>query len=352
MDDSLGAVAACGLEYICFAVILRSHFWYDMYMIFLCLQSSPPLIDTDSTPEPASQLSDVLMKPPSVLMNDPLFEPIVSQTDDKPVDEAISKPFDDFVDLINNVEVETTSPAVGEISLDEPSDDFVDILGSETRKEEVVVAHVTVEAAAAESKVPSGVTEPFTDGKTGNDAGLEAEESSAAPIIDLSGDLLSNDAQQQPISDKIVNPLVDLLSNAPPAAEAKKPSVATIDLFEDEGSDLFAEPQQTKSAKQPQKSLFGEPDEDLFGEPLGAISKKNTSKAQKEKSDITKAAAAAAAEGPRPASKPLEPADIFTEEAVTAAPSISTTSTVNSKTNGVHSEADTDLFAGESTIFS
>ncbi|XP_028287219.1 sorting nexin-1a [Parambassis ranga] len=309
--------------------------------------SSPPLINTDSTPEPASQLSDVLTKPPSDLMNDPLFEPIISQTDDKPAGEAVSEPSDDFFDLINNVTTETTGPAVAEISLDEPSDDFVDILGSETPKEEVVVANVTVEAAAAESEVPGGVTEPFTDGKTGNDAGLEADESSAAPIIDLSGDLSSNDAQQQPISDKIADPLVDLRSNAPLAAEAKKPSVATMDLFEDEGSDLFAEPQQTKSAKQPQKSLFGEPDEDLFGEPLGAIAKKNTSKAQKEKSDTTKAAAAAA-EGPQPATKPLEPADIFTEEAVTAPPSISTTSTVN-KTNGVNSEADTDIFA-EATV--
>uniref|UniRef100_A0A3Q1GVR7 Sorting nexin 1a n=1 Tax=Acanthochromis polyacanthus TaxID=80966 RepID=A0A3Q1GVR7_9TELE len=282
-------------------------------------------------------------------MSDPLIEPISSQTENKPASEAVNEPSDDFVDLTNNISA-TTESAVAEIPLDEPSDDFVDILGSETeaQREEVVVTDVTVEAAADKSEVTSGVTDSPGDGKIRSDAEEEAQETSAAPIIDLGADLPASNTQQLPVSDKIADPLVDLLGDPSPApaADAKKPSGATIDLFEDEGSDLFGEPRQTKSAKQQQKSLFGEADEDLFGEPLGAVSKKPVSKEQKEKSVTTKAAAAVPAGGPLLDSSPAEPADIFTEEAVTTTPSVSNTSTVNSKTNGVHSEEEADIFSG------
>uniref|UniRef100_A0A3P8SLM8 Sorting nexin-1 n=1 Tax=Amphiprion percula TaxID=161767 RepID=A0A3P8SLM8_AMPPE len=314
--------------------------------------SNPPLTEADTLLEPASQPSDVLMKPPADIMNDPLIEPISSQTENKPASEVMSEPSDDFVDLTNNIGV-TTESAIAEIPLDEPSDDFVDILGSETeaQREEVVVTDVTVEAAADKSEVTSGVTESPGHGKIGSDAEEEAQETSTAPIIDLGADLPASNTQQPPVSDKIADPLVDLLSDVlpPPAADAKKPSGATIDLFEDEGRDLFAEPRQTKSAKLPQKSLFGEADEDLFGEPLGAISKKTVSKEQKEKSVTTKAAAAVPTGGPLQDGNPTEPADIFTEEAVATAPSVSNTSTVNSKTNGVHSEEEADIFS-EATV--
>lgn len=308
---------------------------------------------------PASQPSDVLMKPPSDIMNDLLIEPVSSQTENKPESEVVSEPSDDFVDLTNNVTGspdETAESAVAdtakdttEIPLDEPSDDFVDIFGSETEpaREEVVAADVTVEAVTDKSEVTSGVTDPPGDVKTGSDAEQEAEETSTAPVIDLSGDLSASNK-----SDKIVDPLVDLLSDAPPTADATKPSRATVDLFEDEGNDLFTEPRQTKSAKQPQKSLFGEPDEDLFSEPLGATSKKTISKEQKDKSVTTKAVGDGGnIGGPLQDSSPAEPADIFTEEAVPTVPSIRNTSTVNSKTNGVHSEEETDIFAGGSTVF-
>ncbi|XP_041794240.1 sorting nexin-1a [Chelmon rostratus] len=326
--------------------------------------SNPPLTEMDPTLPPASQSSDVLMKPPTDIMNDPLIEPVSSQTESNPASEVVSEPSDDFVDLTNNI---TDSPddsiaaesAVAdaakdttEIPLDEPTDDFVDIIGSETQApgEEVVIADVTVEAAADKSEVTSGATDPPGDGKTGSDAEQEAKETATAPVIDLSGDLPASNTQEPPSSDKIVDPLVDLLSAAPPAADAKKPSQAAVDLFEDEGSDLFTEPLLTKSAKQPQKSLFGEPDEDLFGEPLGATSKKTISKEQKDKSVTTKAAKDASnIGGPLQDSNPAEPGDIFTEEAITTVPSIKSTSTVNSKTNGVHSEEETDIFA-EATV--
>lgn len=334
------------------------------------LQSDPPLTEKDTTLPPSSQLSDVLMKPPSDIMDDPLIEPISSQTEIEPASEVVSEPSDDFVDLTNNITDSpddeagaAESPAADtakdttEIPLDEPSDDFVDIFGSETEapREEVVVADVTVEAATGKSEVTSVVTDPPGDGKTGSDDDdiQEAEETSTEPIIDLSVDLPASDTKQPPpASVTFADPLVDLLSDAPPAAEAKIPSRATVDLFEDEGSDLFTEPRQTKSAKQPQKSLFGEVDEDLFGEPLGATSKKTISKEQKEKPVATKAAVdVSITGGPLQDSNPAEPADIFTEEAVTTVPSIKNTRPVNSKTNGVHSEEETDIFAGRSTIF-
>ncbi|KAG7230876.1 hypothetical protein INR49_024903 [Caranx melampygus] len=312
--------------------------------------TEPSLTEMDSTLPSASQSSDDLLTPPSDIMSDPLIEPISSQTESKPASEVVSEHSDDFVDLTNNVTEAVVNTVVAaaqdtaEISLNEPSDDFVDILGSETEaQEEVLAADVTAEAAVHKSEVAGTVTDPPVDGKQ------EAKEASSAPVIDLSGDTSASN-MQPPDTD----PLVDLLSDAPPAADARKPSSATVDLFGDDGSDLFSEPLQTKSVKQPQKSLFGEPDEDLFGEPLGATSKKSISKEQKDKPATTKVAAAAVGDGiniagPLQESNPAEPADIFSEEAVATAPIINTPSTVNSKTNGVHSEEETDIFA-EATV--
>ncbi|XP_027145025.1 sorting nexin-1a [Larimichthys crocea] len=327
--------------------------------------SNPPLIEMDPTLPPASQPSDVLMKPPADIMSDPLFEPVSSQAENKPTSEEVSEPSDDFVDLTNNL---TDSPddsaaaasAVAdaakdttEILLDEPTEDFVDIFGSETEApgEEVLLADVTVEAATDKSEVTNNATDLPGEEKTGSHAQQEEKEPGATPpIIDLGLDLSAGNAHQPPSSDKIADPLVDLLSAAPPAAEAKKPSRATVDLFEDDGSDLFMEPRQAKSSKQPQKSLFGEADEDLFSEPLGATSKKTVSKEQKDKPVMTKAAGDASnIGGPLQDSNPVEPGDLFTEEAIDTVPSIRNTSTVNSKTNGVHSEEETDIFA-EATV--
>lgn len=313
--------------------------------------TNAPLTEMDPTLPSATQPSDVLMNPPSDIMNDPLIEPISSQTETKPASEVVSELSDDFVDLTNNlmtpddtiVAVSAAADAAKdstEIPLDEPSDEFVDILGSETEalREEVVSADVTVGVETDKSEVTSSVTDPP------GDAQQEVKETFTAPIIDISSDLSENLLQQPPGSDKILDPFVDLLSDPPPA-EAKKPSTRS-DLFEDDGSDLFAEPLQTTSAKQPQKSLFGEPDEDLFSEPLGATTKKTISKEQTDKSVTTEAAVSAGSSisGPLQESNQAEPADIFTEEAIVTAPS-----SVNSKTNGVHSEEDTDIFA-EATV--
>lgn len=355
--------------------------------------SNPSETEMDLTLPPSSHSvppTDVLMQPPADLMDDPLIEPVSSQTESQPTSEIVSEPSDDFVDLTNNitespddsVEAQTAvadaAKDTSEIPLDEPTEEFVDIFGSETEApaQEVVIADVTVkadvtveadvavEAATDKSEVASGAEDPPGDGKTGSDAEqevnetstapVEVNETSAAPVIDLSVDLSASNTQQLPGNDKIDDPLVDLLSAAPPAAppaaDAKKPSQATLDLFEDDGSDLFAEPLQTKAAKQPQKSLFDDPDEDLFGEPLGATAKKTINKEEKEKPVTTKAAADVSdVGGPLQDSNPAEPADIFTEEAVATVPVIKNTSAVNPKTNGVHSEEETDIFS-EATV--
>ncbi|XP_054475418.1 sorting nexin-1a [Anoplopoma fimbria] len=321
--------------------------------------TEPPLTKMDTTLPPASQPIDVLMDSPTDIMDDPLIEPVISHTENKPPSEVVSEPSDDFVDLTNNI---TDSPEdaaesafadaaidTTEIPLDEPSDEFVDIFGGETEapKEEVVVADVTVEAAMDKSDV----TDPPVDRETGSDDEQEAKEASSDSIIDLTDDLPASVPQQPPpASETFVDPLVDFLSEAPPAADAKIPSRATVDLFEDEGSNLFTEQRQTKSAKQLQKSLFGEPDEDLFGEPLGATSKKPVSKEPKGKPVTTKASSDVSdTGGPLQDRNPAEPSDIFSEEAVTTLPSIKKTSIANSKANGVHSEEETDIFA-EATV--
>ena len=301
------------------------------------------------------------MTPPSELMGDLLMEPVSSQAEITSASEVVSEPSDDFVDLTNNVteEAEDNAAAAAQdtaiISLDEPSDDFVDLLGSETEalQEEVVIVDVPADTATDKSEVTGSDPDPPGEGKE------EVEEASTAAVMDIIGDSggeSDSNTQPPPGIATFVDPLVDFLSDTPPAAEAKKPSMATIDLFNDEeGSDLFADPLLTTSDyKQPQKSLFGEPDEDLFGEPLGAISKKTVNKEQKDKTVTVKAAAAAVGginvTGPLHEISPAEAGDLFTEEAVATAPSVSTTSTVNSKTNGVHSEEETDIFAGGSIV--
>lgn len=287
---------------------------------------------------------------PSEVSPTPLTDPLVEITDIqaelKPVSEVLREPSDEFVDLTNNISGSPDDPAsaensvaeaaknTSEISLEESSDEFVDLTGSESEapRGEAVLANVTVEAAPDKSEVTS-------DEEILNEQ--ETKETSAAPVIDLLGDLSASTTQQPQGGDKLVDPLVNFLNEAPASLDAKNPSKATGDLFEDDGSDLFGEPQQVKSAKQPQKSLFDEPDEDLFGEPLGATSKKPASKEQKNKPVATKASGDEGnISGPLKSSNPTEPADIFAEEGVTT-PSIRTTS---SKTNGVHSQEDTDMY--------
>ncbi|XP_035012118.2 sorting nexin-1a [Hippoglossus stenolepis] len=320
--------------------------------------SDTPLVDLDTTLPPANQPIDVLMTPPSDIMSDLLIEPVSSQAEIKSASEVVSEPSDDFVDLTNNVTEEAADNVAAQdtaiISLDEPSDDFVDLLGSETEalQEEVVIVDAPADTATDKSEVTGSDPDPPGEGKE------EVEEASTAAVFDIIGDSggeSDSNTQQPPGIATFVDPLVDLLSDAPPTAEAKKPSMATIDLFneEEEGSDLFADPLLTTSDyKQPQKSLFGEPDEDLFGEPLGATSKKTINREQKDKTVTTKAAAVGGGvsiTGPLQEINPAEAGDIFTEEAFATAPSVSNTSTVNSKTNGVHSEEETDIFA-EATV--
>nr|XP_020476670.1 sorting nexin-1-like isoform X2 [Monopterus albus] len=319
---------------------------------FFMSANNPPVTKTDTTLPP----SDVSVKPPTDIMSGPLIEPISSQRENKPVSEIVRESSDEFVNLTDSVtEAAADTVAAGSIVkaaakdtagvLDDPSDDFVDLLGSETKElqEEVLVADVTVKTAQ-ESEV-SSVAHPPGIGKQ------EAKKNSTAQVIDFSSGLSASNRHQPLGADRIGDPLVDLLSDAPPAAppaaDAKIPSRATVDLFEDDGSDWFTEPRQTKSAKQPQKSLFSEPDEDLFGEPLGASSKKTINKEPKDKSVSSKAAPNDGINtgGPLQNSSSAEPADIFTEEAITTAPSIRNASTVNPKTNGALSEEDPDIFA-------
>ncbi|CAB1421843.1 unnamed protein product [Pleuronectes platessa] len=327
--------------------------------------SDPPLADLDTPLPLANQPIEVLMTPPSDIMSDLLIEPISCQSEIQSASEVVTEPSDDFVDLTNNLTEEAADNVAAAaqdtaiISLDEPSDDFVDLLGSETealQEEAVVVVDVPADTATDKSEGMGSDTDPPGEGKEEVEEVEEVEEASTAAVFDLIGDSggeSDSNTQQSPGIDTFVDPLVDLLSDTPPAAEAQKPSMATIDLFnEDEGSDLFSDPLLTMSARQPQKSLFGETDEDLFGEPLGATSKKTINKEQKDKTVTIKAAAVGGGiniTGPLQEINPAEAGDLFTEEAVATVPSVSSTSTVNSKTNGVHSEEETDIFA-EATV--
>lgn len=251
----------------------------------------------DTTAGSASQSSDSLISS--------------SQSENKS-----SRPSDEFEDLIISADV-----GAAENLFDEPSDEFVDILGGDAaaQREEVDVT--------GKGEVAGGAADPQT--------------TSAAPLISVGDDLPAVGERQPPVGENISDPLVDLLGDPPAPADAKSPSAAVIDLFEDDGSNIFTGAQPTKPAK-PQKSLFGEPDEDLFSEPLGAVSKTPAGKEQKKP--------AAAAGEPLQGSKPAEPTDIFPTEAVPTMPKTRNTSAVASRTNGVQSEEGTDIFAGRATV--
>lgn len=312
------------------------------HFLFFHLQNDPPLTELDPMLPASTQPSDLLMNPPDDFLIDPLIEPAGSQSESKPASEVMSEP-SDFEDLTNNLidspveagesSAADTAKAAMDVPLDEAAEEFVDILGSETEAaEEEVVANVAVVAASDQSEMNSG----GTDQSVGKEAVAEPEAPPAAAVV--------------------ADPLIDILSEAPPTADAKKPKAqAPVDLFDDDdGSDLFADPRPSKTATQPASNLFGEPDEDLFGEPLGAATsaKKPAVKEQQQSKPVAArapegaaaAAAAAAMGGPPPAHK--EPADIFSEEAVATAPSSRNTSAVKSKTNGLHPEEESDIFAG------
>lgn len=289
----------------------------------------------------STQPSDLLMDPPGDFLIDPLIEPAGSQSESKPASEVMSEP-SDFEDLTNNLidsPVEAgestaadTAKAAMDVPLDEATEEFVDILASETEAaEEELVANVAVVAASDQSEVNDGAADQ-------SDVVTEPEVPPAAAVV--------------------ADPLIDILSDAPLATDAKKPKAqAPVDLFDDDGSDLFAEPRPSKTATQPATSLFGETDEDLFGEPLVAAAKKPAVKEQQQNKPVAArapeaVAAAAAMGGPLQDATPKEPSDIFSEEAVATAPSRNAAAAVKSKTNGLQSEEESDIFAGRGQLLS
>ncbi|KAM3870135.1 sorting nexin-1-like [Diretmus argenteus] len=376
--------------------------------------SNPPLTKMDTTLPATNQPSVISTEPPSDIMNDPLTEPVshteskpasevISEPSHDFVDltnSEIDAPCDAVAaeSAIANATKETT-----EIPLDEPSDDFVDLLGNEDEvpckdevkdavpapcedavpckdavpapcedavpckdavpapcedavpcKEEVpcedaVAEDVTVEAAPDGSEVTGSITTPPGEAQTGSTAEQELKEASSDPFMEISSDSSANNTQQPFVNDILIDPLVDFTVDAP-LVDVEKPSQPPRDLFEDEPSDLFMEPRQTKSAKS-QKSLFNEPDEDLFGEPLGATSSKTinvNSSVQRDTLVTVKGGYdGSVVGGPLNDNYRGEPTDIFTEEAVTEPPAAVKTGSV--KTNGVHSEEEADIFA-EATV--
>ncbi|XP_057691838.1 sorting nexin-1a [Corythoichthys intestinalis] len=243
----------------------------------------------------ASQPSDELITPSSDTATDPISSGSGSKTPSERSDEIE----DNWMSPSVSVGSKGEEKAFGQNPL---NDDFVDILGSETEPQQEIVT-----GDVSESQPPDV-----------DDSKEEVKET--APLLDIG---LSEDPAPHPVN-KVADPLADFFDDPPPVTSQKQSSAAA-DLFEDEGSDLFADPLAIKPAKPPQKSLFDEPDEDIFGETTGA--KKDEPLAEKSPSGA-----------PQP---DRDQGDIFKEEAIPP----SNTSRINSKTNGVHVEESTDIFA-------
>ncbi|XP_062318748.1 sorting nexin-1-like isoform X2 [Osmerus eperlanus] len=128
-------------------------------------------------------------------------------------------------------------------------------------------------------------------------------------------------------------------------------SNTTRDFFDNESSNLFTEPLQKNLIKPQKTSLFNDPDEELFNEPVGGTSRKsaNVTISEEPPKKLVEAKAGNIS-GPLSDGFTEDATDIFAEEglsSVSANPVNS--SSANSKTNGVHSDEETDIFA-EATV--
>ncbi|XP_030222198.1 sorting nexin-1a isoform X1 [Gadus morhua] len=361
-----------------------------------------PALPTTITNAP----SEVLFEPPLDLMSSPILEtetkpaaaavvkPLVEaavETVAEPVAELVEEPldeFDDLVDLSTDVpSVQATAAAAAESPLveveaetpsEEACEDFVDLSGSDSdSSQEETLLEVPADSAAASSD-PQDVSTALPPGDVAT--GSAAHEQPGA-LLEVDIGQASANGEKQPLSeDLFFDPLANLADAGPPPTAAVKqpapppqqqqPPQPPLDLFEDDPNDLFGESRHAKSAKQqpPQpSSLFGEVDEDIFGEPLGAPAAKKAgnmaSREQRETTVGTKTSGlggggAGAGAGFGDVGGPLnnnyekEPADIFSEEAVTIAPTAAKAAAAasSSRTNGVHGAAEEgDIFA-EATV--
>uniref|UniRef100_A0A8C7SM51 Sorting nexin-2 n=1 Tax=Oncorhynchus mykiss TaxID=8022 RepID=A0A8C7SM51_ONCMY len=206
----------------------------------------------------------------------------------KPLSEASSPP---VMDLLSEPASEASSAPMVDLLMEPASEGssapMVDIL-SEPASE------------ASSAPMVDLLMEPASEGSSAPMVDLlmePASEASSAPMMNL----LMEPASEPPKPD--IDPLADIINDTP-LSEGKTPVAAMpqeppSDLFDDEPSELFAEPRQSNTAN------------DNYNE---------------------------------------HPTDIFTEEAITTLPSAVSTVSVNSKTNGVHSdEEEPDIFA-EATV--
>ncbi|KAG7270344.1 hypothetical protein CRUP_034454 [Coryphaenoides rupestris] len=322
-------------------------------------QSDPPMADImDSALPVISEPSKVLFEPPADLLE---TKPAVTE----PLDE-----FDDLVDISDDVP-SARAAAAGEkaaaaLTTEPPSDelceDFVDLSGSDSdlSQEEAALVELPADSAGA-SPGPQDASAALPPSDVPTGSGSTLIEVDISPFSSSSAD--DSAKQKPPANNLLFDPLaggVAVVGPNPPVvvADAKKPAEPTpLDLFEDDPGDLFGEP---RHAKPLPASLFGEADEDIFGEPLGtkkAPAPATTHREQREAVGITKTDSLGAGSaggfgdvgGPLNNNYEKEPADIFSEEAVTIAPKASAPAT-SSRTNGLHGAAEErDLFT-EDTV--
>ncbi|XP_070963606.1 sorting nexin-1a isoform X1 [Oncorhynchus clarkii lewisi] len=313
-------------------------------------ERSPPPFPEDLEPEPdevgdqdSDDGEDIFLGTdnPLEIKMDPSLSASDIASSTKPLSEASSPP---VMDLLSEPASEASSAPMVDLLMEPASEGssapMVDIL-SEPASE------------ASSAPMVDLLMEPASEGSSAPMMNLlmePASEASSAPMMNLLMEPASDDLKEPPKPD--IDPLADIINDTP-LSEGKTPVAAMpqeppSDLFDDEPSELFAEPRQSNTAKQQQTSIFDEPDEDLFSEPLGEASKKPQNDFFKEA--LAPVAKASNVCGPLSDNYNEHPTDIFTEEAITTLPSAVSTVSVNSKTNGVHSdEEEPDIFA-EATV--
>ncbi|KAK6318592.1 hypothetical protein J4Q44_G00118830 [Coregonus suidteri] len=305
--------------------------------------------------DPSLPANDITTKPLSEASSAPVMD-ILSE----PASEASSAPMEDILSEPASANLEVTSAPMVDLLMEPASEassaPMVDIFmepASEASSAPMVDLLMEPASEASSAPMVDLLMEPASEASSAPMVDLlmePASEASSAPMVDLLMEPASDDLKEPPKPD-IIDPLADIINDTP-LSEVKTPVVAMAqeppsDLFNDEPSDLFAEPRPSNTAKQPQTSIFEEPDEDLFSEPLGEALKKPQNVFKEAFAPVAKASNVC---GPLSDNYNEDPTDIFTEEAITTVPSAVNTISVNSKTNGVHSdEEEPDIFA-EATV--
>ncbi|XP_046889422.1 sorting nexin-1-like isoform X2 [Hypomesus transpacificus] len=320
---------------------------------------------------------------------------IESESDIVNLSEDVIKKPDEKTGVVEVTKAEIEEPSdIAEVESDivDLSEDVIEKLdektGVEVKKDEIKEPSDIAEAESDVAKLSENIeglvkpqrgnSEPAidTDDRPQNDIDKAVTEALSGPILSIFSDSSiqkETAPQNDPPADNIQATSVSEITEGSMNTDSEAPrdlfeddlfaelslknsgkkhptSNTTSDLFDDEASNLFTEPLQKNLIKPQKTSLFNDPDEELFNQPVGGTSRKSANVTISEEPRKKLETKAGNISGPLSDGFTEDATDIFAEEGLSSvSASAVNSSSANSKTNGVHSDEETDIFA-EATV--